>query len=101
MNAPYGLTDQQLTLIVSTLAQFTGVERAILFGSRAKGTMHERSNIDIAIVGSHLDRHQLAAIAMAFDDTDLPYQVDIKSIDDIQNPALKEHIARIGQCIYP
>lgn len=100
MTDRYGLTSQQLTEIQHILSQFPAVQEGILFGSRAKGSMHARSDIDLAITGSNIDRHTLAQIAMAFDDSTLPYLVDIKALADIQHPALQEHIKRVGRCIY-
>lgn len=100
MEQHYGLTPAQLQIVVNTLAQFNTVEQGILFGSRAKGTMHQRSDIDLAITGKDLDRHLLAQIAFAFDDSELPFTVDLKALADIQSPALREHIHRVGKCIY-
>ncbi|MEE2000880.1 nucleotidyltransferase domain-containing protein [Alkalimonas sp. MEB108] len=100
MNQGYGLTKLQQQML-NTLQQFPAIETAILFGSRAKGTMHERSDIVLAITGQTLDRHQLALLMMAFDESDLPYQVDVKLLADIQSPALLEHISRVGKRIYP
>ncbi|MCH8537891.1 MAG: nucleotidyltransferase domain-containing protein [Alkalimonas sp.] len=100
MTDQYGLTSQQLSEIQHILSQFPAVQAGILFGSRAKGSMHSRSDIDLALKGHQLDRHTLAQIAMAFDDSTLPYLVDLKALDDIQHPALREHINRVGRCIY-
>jgi predicted nucleotidyltransferase len=97
----YGLTRAQLQLIIDILRQFPAVEQAVLFGSRAKGTQHNRSDVDLAVKGARLDRHTLAQLAMAFDDSDLPYAVDVQILQDIQSPALQEHIQHIGKVIYP
>lgn len=96
----YGLTDAQLKTIIDILQQFSTVEQAVLFGSRAKGTMHSRSDIDLAVSGKLLDRHALAQLAMVFDESDLPYAVDVQILEDIQSPALREHIQRIGKIVY-
>ena len=101
MNQGYGLTKLQQQQLLNTLQQFPAIESAILFGSRAKGTMHKRSDIDLAITGETMDRHQLALLMMAFDESDLPFQVDVKLLADIQSPALLEHISRVGKRIYP
>ena len=101
MSDLYGFTAEQLFQIQQILTAFPTVEKAVLFGSRAKGSMHQRSDIDLALIGSLLDRHQLAQISLAFDDSDLPWQVDLKNLADIQSKSLLEHIARVGQQIYP
>ncbi|EJI86930.1 hypothetical protein AEST_04760 [Alishewanella aestuarii B11] len=101
MNQQFGLSQRQYAELLGILKQFPAIESVIIFGSRAKGTMHERSDIDLAVTGQALDRHRLAELMLAFDDSDLPFQVDIQLLSDIQNPALLEHISRIGQVIYP
>lgn len=101
MKPQFGLSPQQYAELLSTLKQFPAIESAIIFGSRAKGTMHERSDIDLAVTGKALDRHSLAELMLAFDDSDLPFQVDIQLLSDIQNPTLLEHISRVGKVIYP
>lgn len=95
------ISPQQFAVLLGTLKQFPDIESAIIFGSRAKGTMYERSDIDLAITGKSLDRHRLAELILAFDESDLPYQVDIQLLSDIQNPTLLEHISRVGKVIYP
>ncbi|CAM5194087.1 nucleotidyltransferase domain-containing protein [Alishewanella longhuensis] len=101
MSKQFGLSQQQYAELLSILMQFPAIESVILFGSRAKGTLHERSDIDLAITGKLLDRHQLAEIMMAYDESDLPFKVDIQLLTDIQNPALLAHISRVGKVIYP
>jgi predicted nucleotidyltransferase len=96
----YGLTQAQLKLIIDIFQQFPAIERAVLFGSRAKGTMHNRSDLDLAVSGKLLDRHALAQLAMVFDESDLPYAVDVQILQDIQSSALRDHIQRIGKVIY-
>ncbi len=101
MKQQFGLSQRQYAELLGILKQFPSIESAIIFGSRAKGTMHERSDIDLAVTGKSLDRHSLAELRLAFDESDLPYQVDIQLLSDIQNPALLEHISRVGQLIHP
>lgn len=40
---------------ITVLADKHGVEKVILFGSRARGTHSERSDIDIAVSGGDFD----------------------------------------------
>ena len=101
MKQQFGLSQRQYAELLGILKQFPAIESAIIFGSRAKGTMHERSDIDLAVTGKALDRHLLAELMLAFDDSDLPFQVDIQLLSDIQNPTLLEHISRVGKVIYP
>lgn len=44
-------TDKILTQLHTALKNFEHVERAVLFGSRARGDFNERSDYDVAIYG--------------------------------------------------
>ena len=50
--------------------------------------------------GATISKDVLSALLGAFDETVLPYFVDIVVYGHIKNLALKEHIDRIGTCIY-
>jgi predicted nucleotidyltransferase len=48
------------------------------FGSRARGGAKPYSDLDLAVIGdAHLNIEQLAALADAFEESDLPWRVDI------------------------
>ena len=67
----------------------------ILYGSRAKGTSRERSDIDIAVSGvDNFDK--LAAMT-----EELPtlYSVDLLNIDTCRNELLLEDIREYGRKI--
>lgn len=96
----FGLSASQRTEIEHIFQQCPQVRQAIVFGSRAKGTQHTRSDIDIALVGADLDRHQLATLRLLFDESAIPFQVDLQLLNEIRSPALLEHIQRVGQVIY-
>ncbi|MCI8645490.1 MAG: nucleotidyltransferase domain-containing protein [Firmicutes bacterium] len=50
----YNLPDRVLKDIIAA-AQKCGIETIILFGSRARGTHRERSDIDLAVRGGNFD----------------------------------------------
>lgn len=94
-----GLTAHELKLICSVLARYPSVTGALLFGSRAKGTFHEASDIDLALEGID-DPLQVEAIAGELEELPLPYRFDVKAIATIQNHPLREHVQRVGVRIY-
>ncbi|QWF70101.1 nucleotidyltransferase domain-containing protein [Methylomonas paludis] len=96
----FGLSDNTLALIHRILAEFPDVETAILYGSRAKGTYRKGSDIDLTLSGANLDQRQLAKIAGKLDESVIPYQVDLSIREQIDNPALLEHIQRVGMLFY-
>ncbi|MBK9151600.1 MAG: nucleotidyltransferase domain-containing protein [Saprospiraceae bacterium] len=80
--------------------QFNQVNEVILYGSRASGSCHERSDIDLVIRNSHIDRHTLGYIKMELDNSDIPFLVDIQIFEKIKNPALIDQILKTGKVIY-
>ena len=68
----------------------------ILFGSRAKGTSTERSDIDIAVTGVKdfsVMQEDLEALPTLF-------KVDLVNLDTCRNQALLEDIKQYGKKIY-
>jgi len=96
----YGLKQQEVDSIKQIFSAFPEVEKAILYGSRAKGTYKPTSDIDISLMGPKLTLGVLNQISWQLDDLLLPYTFDISSFLQINNPALVEHIERIGKVIY-
>ncbi len=95
-----GLTNRELDLLRQVFRRFPKIRAVILFGSRAKGTHHPGSDIDLALVGPD-DDLQTQAIAEALDLLPLPYRFDLKTYENIRHPPLLEHIERVGISIYP
>ena len=96
----YGLTDTQLEQIQRVLATIPRVEQAVLFGSRAKGTFKPGSDIDLALKGNDIPFSDLLLADNALDDLDFPYFFDLVLYRHINEPALREHIDRVGMTVY-
>jgi len=96
----YGLKQQELESIKQIFSSFSEVEKAIIYGSRAKGTYKPNSDIDISLMGSELTLGIMNQISWELDDLLLPYTIDLSNFHQINNPALVEHIERIGKVIY-
>ena len=95
-----GLEKEIEKKIHTVLVSFKDVEKAILYGSRSKGTFKNGSDIDIALFGRNLSRDTVYKIHDALDDLYLPYRFDLAIFDKIKNPDLKEHIDRVGIVFY-
>ena len=76
------------------------ISTAILFGSRAKGSFEPGSDIDIAIKGSELNLNVIIELKIILDDLLLPYKFDIVIYDRISEPALLDHINRVGISLF-
>lgn len=101
MKNNFGLLDSDIELIIQTLSQYPKVERAYLFGSRAKGNFKEGSDVDIVLKGTDLDLEIQSQISYWLnEETSMPYKFDILIYDCIKESALIEHIDRVGVEIY-
>ena len=67
----------------------------ILYGSRAKGTARERSDIDIAVSGVK----DFDALVEAVEDLPTLYSVDLLNLDTCRNQWLLEDIREYGRKI--
>lgn len=96
----HGLSTPTVEKIHGVLARFPAVDKAVLYGSRAKGNYKPGSDIDLTLFGPALTHRMLADIADVLDDLLLPYDIDLSLFADIDNEALREHVGRIGQVFY-
>jgi len=96
----YGLQSHTIQAICDIFQRYTGVEKAILYGSRAKGNYRTGSDIDLTLDGSQLDLSLLHKIENDLDDLLLPYKIDLSLLKHIKNPELLDHIQRVGKVFY-
>lgn len=92
----YGLSVKTIDKIITVLKSCHGVQKVILFGSRAKGNFKEGSDIDIALTGDRLNLDTLRTLEVKIDDLMLAYDVDLLIYNQIKEPELKKHIDQVG-----
>lgn len=96
----FGLSDDVIEKIQNAFAENAKVDKAIVFGSRAKGNYKEGSDIDIAIIGMDLNFDDTLSLHQKFDDLNIPYKIDLINYHTIKEPDLKDHIDRVGIELY-
>lgn len=96
---PYGLSKERIEQIKDKIATFSDIEEVLLFGSRAKGTEQEGSDIDLVLIGD-IEHKELLSLKSALNDLGSPYTFDVLVYSDIKKKALKEHIDRVGISFY-
>ena len=97
----YGLKDKHIKAINSVFSKYPQIEKAILYGSRAKGKYRNGSDIDLTLAGNDLDLSTLLRIETELDDLLLPYKIDLSILHKIENQDLIDHINRSGIVFYP
>jgi len=95
-----GLTSKNREEIRNILARSPHVDRAVLFGSRARGTFRKTSDIDLALEGENISLSDLASLRNEFVESSLPYEVDLVARADIANPELESRIEKHGTLFY-
>lgn len=96
----YGIANQDWEKIYHVFSSYPHIQKAILFGSRAKGTNKAFSDVDIALTGSELTITDLLNLKNDIDELLLPYDFDLCIFKDLNNNDLIDHINRRGIELY-
>lgn len=96
----YGLSDTVIADICSVFGLYQNIDKVIIFGSRAKGTYSEGSDIDLAVVGENISFNQLMDINIQIEDLGLLYKVDVVDYNKNAETPIGEHIRRVGKLFY-
>ena len=96
----FGLSETTCTTIRHILERYSKVEKAVIYGSRAKGNYKNGSDIDLTLMGDALDHQTLSEIAGELDDSFIPYTVDLSLYAALNHAKLREHIDRVGVVFY-
>jgi len=71
-----------------------------LFGSRAKGTYHAGSDVDIALFGDDLCLNDILDLSVEIEKLSMPYKFDLIINSSIKEIALLDHIKRVGMILF-
>ena len=96
----FGLSQSTIATLYKIFERYTGLEKVIVYGSRAKGTYKTGSDIDLTLVGEALGFDDMMNIKRDVDDSSLPYMVDVSLFHQLDNPSLRDHIQRVGVVFY-
>lgn len=89
-----GLTDLELSQLQSALGTVKGLEKAVVFGSRATGKHKAQSDVDIALYGDGVGFGAIFDLEDALYDVGFPHELDILLVSIIQDERLKAAIER-------
>lgn len=96
----FGLDEKELRILKSCFSHQPLVSKAVVFGSRAMGNYKRGSDIDIAIFGDGITGREQSEIINEFEESNLPYEMDILIYDSIKSGELKKHIQEYGKELY-
>ena len=87
MTSPIDIRSNDLKIVQQILADALPKNAKVwVFGSRATWKTKRSSDLDLAIdAGRALTRYENSALADAFDESDLPYKVDVVDMHNVTN----------------
>jgi len=83
--------------IVEICIEKSEVSEIILYGSRAKGTHMEKSDIDIALKGDNIDIEELFDQVQQLDTL---LKIDLLDLENCKNDLLKKEVEKYGITLY-
>lgn len=100
MNDRFGLTPDERELLRTILnSTEEHIERVSVFGSRAQGRHRPHSDLDLVLYGS-ADEASCAHLITLFQESPLPFSVDIVNYSPNLHPPLRRHIDAVAQPLF-
>lgn len=94
----FGLPQRTIDELLNYFKQKSEIEKVVIYGSRAKGTYHNGSDIDFAI---WTDNHEnISRILSELDDLQTPYMFDVTDYKALNHDGLKNSIDKFGKQFY-
>jgi predicted nucleotidyltransferase len=101
----FGLQEKHLAEIISILQRYSEIKKAVIFGSRATKTHKAASDIDLALwfheafVNAESGQKIISRILADFEESSLPYFVDVVDYIHVNSNLLRTNIDRDGKMI--
>ncbi len=92
--ARFGIAPYIVTKLVRVLDAFPGLDRVWIYGSRARASHREESDIDLAVDAQWLDDRQFLALKSQIEDLELIYRLDVVHLQSVSSEVFKHHILR-------
>lgn len=97
----FGLSAAVIADLKRVFEHYPEIERVLIFGSRAKDSWRDGSDIDLAVLAQAMSDSRFTRLWNEIDDLPLVFKTDCLHWDRLSNPALKEKILREGIPFYP
>ena len=101
LSATTGLSPALLARIRDVFGRCPEVQRAVIYGSRAKGSFTSGSDIDLAVFAPEMSQTRFAALWGELEDLPLVFMLDVVHWDTLGNAGLKQRIVDEGIELVP
>lgn len=97
----FGLNDNIIKSFQNVFAKYPEIDKACIFGSRARGDFKKTSDIDIVLYGNNLTHTLNTKIFYDLENLYLIYKIDLINFNSLKDgDKLKENIINEGVEIY-
>ena len=96
----FGLTARDMQTIRAIFAKYTEITLVYVFGSRAKGNYRKGSDLDLAVMSPNIREKIIRRLKNDFEESSLPFTVDLVHYPTLTHPGLKMHIESVGVSFY-
>lgn len=94
----FGLPQRTIDELLEYFRKNPEIEKVVIYGSRARGTYHNGSDIDFAI---WTDNHEnVARILSELDELSTPYMFDVTDYKALKHEGMKNSIDKDGKLFY-
>jgi predicted nucleotidyltransferase len=93
----FGLEDKKIKKIVFIIRRYNAVQKAVIFGSRARGDFKYNSDIDIAV---YTNGEPVSGLLYELDEAAGIYKTNLIIMDKLNNEKLRQNVERDGIEIY-
>jgi predicted nucleotidyltransferase len=100
INSIPGISEQICTELLQVFRRFDRIDKVLLFGSRAKNTYYNGSDIDLAVIGEQLSGEDFSRLWNEIDALPIIFKIDLLHWNHLINDSLKEKILVEGQVFY-
>ena len=92
----FGLSERTINELLRYFKTKPEIEKVLIYGSRAKGTYKNGSDIDFAI----LENIDAVKISSELDELSTPYKFDVTDYNNLTHEGLKNSIKNDGKLFY-
>lgn len=97
----FGLDSRILDMILKVLDRYPSLEKVVIYGSRAKGTFKNSSDIDIAVYAPGMNETDFVKLRFELCELPVVFKIDVVHVEALGDRKLIEKIAKEGRVIFP
>lgn len=97
----FGIATKSYQMILDTLKEFSEIQKAGIYGSRALGNFKNGSDIDLVLFGTEITQQTILKLKVKLEqELPIPYFFDVIHYETISNDELKKHIDEFSKVFY-